>query len=40
MHVKTKDKELVLALERSSSRVNDDREGEALLSLVSLPWIS
>ena len=37
VHVKTKDKELVLALERSSSRVNDDREGEALRSLVSLP---
>ena len=41
MHVKTKDKELVhvLTLERSSSRVNDDREGEALCSLV-MPWIS
>ena len=40
VHVQTEDKELVLALERSSSRVNDDREGEALRSLVSLPWIS
>ena len=38
VHVKTRS----LALERSSSRVewlmNDDREGEALRSLVSLPW--
>ena len=29
-----------MVLERSSSRVNDNREGEALHSLVSLPWIS
>ena len=40
VHVKTRG----LALKRSSSRVeclmNDDREGEALRSLVSLPWSS
>ena len=39
-HLKTRS----LALERSSSRVewlmNDDQEGEALHSLVSLPWIT
>ena len=41
VHVKTRS----LALERSSSMgrvrlMNDDREGEALRSLVSLPWIT
>ena len=29
-----------MVLERSSSRVNDNREGEALHSVVSLPLIS